>query len=168
MVRNPEGRPGRRPDNDYSFGAEDPQGHRCPFGSHVRRSNPRDSLGDDHATQIRIGKRHRIMRVGRPYAKPAKPGGKAEKGLLFMCLNADIERQYEFIQQTWVTASSFHGLSAEKDPTIGSSDGKGRFTIPSWDGVTVLKGIPQFVTTLGGGYFFLPSRSALRYLASRL
>jgi Dyp-type peroxidase family len=168
LVRNPEGRSGRAPDNDYSFGMEDPQGHRCPFGSHVRRSNPRDSLGSDHATQIRIGKRHRILRVGRPYEKAAKGQAKAEKGLLFMCLNADIERQYEFIQQTWVTGSSFHGLSGEKDPTIGSSDGEGRFTIPSWEGVTVLKGIPQFVTTRGGGYFFLPSRSALRYLISRL
>ncbi|TJV05452.1 MAG: peroxidase, partial [Mesorhizobium sp.] len=97
-----------------------------------------------------------------------KKGGKVEKGLLFMCLNADIERQYEFIQQTWVSSTSFQGLVAEKDPTIGSRDGNGRFTIPSWEKVTVLKGIPQFVTTRGGGYFFMPSRSALRFLISRL
>jgi hypothetical protein len=32
----------------------------------------------------------------------------------------------------------------------------------------VLNGIPSFVTTRGGGYFFLPSRAALRYLVSRL
>ncbi|MCC2688914.1 MAG: cytochrome, partial [Rhizobiaceae bacterium] len=107
LVRNPEGRPGRPADNDFSFGAEDPQGHRCPLGAHIRRSNPRDSLGDDHETQIRIGKRHRILRVGRTYEKPAGHGRKPEKGLLFMCLNADIERQYEFMQQTWVAAGFF-------------------------------------------------------------
>jgi hypothetical protein len=33
-----------------------------------------------------------------------------------MCLNADIERQFEFIQQTWLRAPSFHGLRSEVDP----------------------------------------------------
>ncbi|AZO30445.1 cytochrome P450 [Mesorhizobium sp. M1B.F.Ca.ET.045.04.1.1] len=167
LVRNPDGRPGRGVDNDFALGAEDPQGHRCPLGSHIRRSNPRDSLGEDRETQIRIGKRHRILRVGRTYEKKGR-SGKVEKGLLFMCLNADIERQYEFIQQTWVSSSSFQGLVGEKDPTIGARDGGGRFSIPSWEKVTVLKDMPQFVTTKGGGYFFMPSRSALRYLISRL
>lgn len=168
LVRNPEGKKDRPADNSFSYGAEDPQGHRCPFGSHIRRANPRDSLGDDHENQIRIGKRHRILRVGRTYEKPAKRSEKGEKGLLFMCLNADIERQYEFMQQTWVSAGSFHGLTDEKDPTIGAHDGKGRFSIPSWEGGMVLDGMPRFVTTRGGGYFFMPSRSALRYLISRL
>jgi len=168
LVRNPDGRPGRGADNDFALGVEDPQGHRCPLGAHIRRSNPRDSLGEDRETQIRIGKRHRIIRVGRSYLKQGRTGAKVEKGLLFMCLNADIERQYEFIQQTWVSSTSFQGLVAEKDPTIGSRNGDGRFTIPSWEGVTVLKGIPQFVTTRGGGYFFMPGKSSLRYLISRL
>jgi len=167
LVRNPNGRPGRGADNDFALGAEDPQGHACPLGSHIRRSNPRDSLGEDRETQIRIGKRHRILRVGRTYEKKDK-GGKTEKGLLFICLNADIERQYEFIQQTWVSSSSFQGLVGEKDPTIGAREGGCRFSIPSWEKVTVLKDMPQFVTTKGGGYFFMPSRSALRYLISRL
>jgi Dyp-type peroxidase family len=166
LVRNPDGRPGRTPDNDFTFGAEDPQGLRCPLGAHVRRSNPRDSLGEDHETQIRIGNRHRILRIGRTYER--ENGDKTEKGLLFMCLNADIERQYEFMQQTWVSSASFHGLLAEKDPTIGAQVSGGRFSIPRWEGAVVLKGMPSFVTTRGGGYFFLPSRAALRYLTTRL
>lgn len=168
LVRNPEGRPGRSPDNDFSFGAEDPQGLRCPFGAHIRRTNPRDSLGDDHVTQMAISKRHRILRVGRTYELPPGEGSPGEKGLLFMCLNADIERQYEFIQQTWVASTSFHGLTQEQDPMIGSLDGNGRLTIPFWEGNTVLAGMPRFVTTRGGGYFFMPSRAALNYLLSRL
>ncbi|ESY03074.1 cytochrome P450 [Mesorhizobium sp. LNJC399B00] len=167
LVRNPD-HPGRVIDNNFAAGAEDPQGHRCPLGAHIRRSNPRDSLGEDRDTQINIGKRHRILRVGRTYEKQDGKNGKVEKGLLFMCLNADIERQYEFIQQTWVSSATFQGLVAEKDPTIGSRGGDGRFTIPSWEKVTTLRDMPQFVTTKGGGYFFMPSRSALRYLISRL
>ncbi len=104
--------------------------------------------------------------MGRSYEKQDEKGA-VEKGLLFMCMNSDIERQYEFIQQTWVSSSSFQGLVDEKDPMIGKHRG-GSFTIPSWEKVTVLKGIPKFITTRGGGYFFMPSRSALRYLISRL
>ncbi|MCT7375561.1 cytochrome P450 [Chelativorans salis] len=162
LVRNPNGRKARKPDNDFSYATEDPQGLRCPFGSHVRRSNPRDSLGNDKETQIKLNNRHRILRCGRSYERGS------EKGLLFMCFNADIERQYEFMQQSWVSAATFHGLLAEKDPTIGASGGEGRFTIPSSDGSLVLTGLPEFVTTRGGGYFFMPSRSSLRYLLSQL
>lgn len=162
LMRNPNGRKGREPDNDFSFANEDPQGIHCPYGSHVRRSNPRDSFGGDQTTQIRISKRHRILRCGRSYERGS------EKGLLFMCLNADIERQYEFMQQSWVSSPSFHGLQEEKDPTIGANSGNGRFSIPLPEGSLVLTGLPDFVSTRGGGYFFMPSRSSLRYLLSRL
>lgn len=162
LVRNPNGRKGRQPDNDFSFAAEDPLGLLCPLGSHVRRSNPRDSLGENKESQIRINNRHRILRCGRTYERGN------QKGLLFMCLNADIERQYEFMQQTWVSASTFHGLLSEKDPMIGANGDQGRFSIPLTDGRLALKGLPDFVTTRGGGYFFMPSRSALNYLLARL
>ncbi|MGB3388263.1 MAG: cytochrome P450 [Pseudaminobacter sp.] len=162
LVRNPNGRPGREPDNDFTYGAEDPQGLHCPLGSHVRRANPRDSLGPDREVQLRISRRHRILRRGRTYEKDG------EKGLLFICLNADIERQYEFMQQTWVSSGSFHGLPQEKDPTIGYQNSSGRFSIPTHDGAIILRGLPSFVTMHGGGYFFMPSRSALRYMVSRL
>jgi Dyp-type peroxidase family len=161
LVRNRNGRPNREPDNDFAFATEDPQGLQCPLGSHVRRSNPRDSLGSDPETQLRINNRHRILRCGRSYKK-----GK-EVGLLFMCLNADIERQYEFMQQTWVSSSLLQGLAGEKDPTIGANEGTGGFSIPVGEGRVLLRDLPSFVTTRGGGYFFMPSRSSLRYLLSR-
>ena len=173
LIRNPHRSDGGIPDNQFSFGAEDPQGLRCPLGAHVRRSNPRASLSPDLDTQIRITKRHRILRVGRTYSAPGDDG-QAEKGLLFMCVNASIERQYEFIQQTWMASGSFHGLRGEKDPLIGSQtvdeagDPVGRYAIPRWEGSLALQGMPSFITTRGGGYFFLPSKSALRYMLSRM
>ncbi|MEO9340869.1 cytochrome P450 [Mesorhizobium sp. SB112] len=172
LVSSPSKPAGGQPDNDFTFGAEDPQGLKCPLGAHVRRSNPRASLDTDLDTQMRITRRHRILRVGRTYSMPGE-NGEQEKGLLFMCVNANIERQYEFIQQTWMASSNFHGLRDEKDPLIGNQtvdevgDPVGRFAVPRWEGAIALQGMPSFVTTRGGGYFFLPSRSALRYMLSR-
>jgi deferrochelatase/peroxidase EfeB len=149
-------------DNDFLFGKEDPEGVRCPFGAHIRRANPRDSQDPGSAEQIAISNRHRIIRVGRRY----EPVDGGNPGLLFMCLNGDIERQFEFIQQTWLDSPTFHGLSGEKDPVVG--DGKAGvcgFTVPSRNGPVSLSPLPRFVTTRGGGYFFLPGKRLLEYLA---
>ena len=83
-----------------------------------------------------------------------------------MCLNADIERQFEFMQQTWVAANRFHGLDAEQDPLLGPADG--RFTIPVENGKVVLRGLGDFVTMRGGGYFFMPGKRSIDYMISRL
>jgi deferrochelatase/peroxidase EfeB len=149
------------PDNDFLFGAEDPGAVRCPYGAHIRRANPRDSLDPGNADQISISNRHRITRVGRQYA--ASPGQKP--GLFFMCFCADIERQFEFLMQTWLRSPSFHGLACEKDPVLGDGqpDACG-YTVPSQDGPIGLNPMPRFVSTKGGGYFFLPGRRLIDYL----
>ena len=153
---------GPRPDNDFLYGTEDPEGLRCPFGAHIRRANPRDSLDPGLKDQIDITNRHRILRVGRIYDEPAPD---AKPGLLFMCLNGDIERQFEFVQQTWLGSPTFHGLSCEEDPLLGSGTaGRNGYTIPTRDGPVRLAPLQNFVRTLGGGYYFLPSRSLLRFL----
>ena len=154
-----------RPDNDFLFGAEDPQGMRCPYGAHIRRGNPRDSLDPGNADQIAISNRHRIARIGRHF-KPA-PG--QNSGLFFMCLCADIERQFEFLQQTWLRSASFHGLAGEKDAILGDAQqGASGFTVPSPDGPIGLSPLPRFVTTRGGGYFFVPGRRLIDYLIDPL
>jgi len=164
-TRTPEGVPApptrKIADNDFLFGTEDPEGVRCPFGAHIRRANPRDSLDPGSNDQIAISNRHRIMRVGRRYE-----GRHGEKeGLLFMCLNGDIERQFEFVQQTWLMSPSFHGLSCEKDPVLGDGEhGACGFTVPSRHGPIALAAMPAFVTTKGGGYFFMPGKRLIQYL----
>jgi Dyp-type peroxidase family len=150
-------------DNDFLFGTEDPEGLRCPFGAHIRRANPRDSLEPGSAEQVDITNRHRILRVGRSYPPQGKDG---RPGLLFMCLNGDIERQFEFVQQTWLGSPAFHGLSNEVDPLMG--DGSvpcNGFTMPTRDGPVRFTPMQRFVTTRGGGYFFLPGKRLLEYLA---
>jgi deferrochelatase/peroxidase EfeB len=152
-----------RPDNGFRFGAEDPEALRCPLGAHIRRANPRDSLDPGSDDELGIVNRHRIIRVGRQYV----PAEGAENGLLFMCLNGDIERQFEFVQQTWLGSPAFHGLACEQDPLTGDAAPEAcGFTIPSRDGPIRLAPLPRFVTTLGGGYFFLPGRRLIDYLSA--
>jgi deferrochelatase/peroxidase EfeB len=151
-----------QPDNDFLYGSEDRDGLRCPFGAHVRRANPRDSMSPGSEEQIRISNRHRILRVGRAYDAQ---DGFAKPGLFFMCLNADIERQFEFVQQTWTQSASFHGLDDEID-CFSSRGTPERFTIPTPSGPLCLRRLSDFVTARGGGYFFMPGRRALHYLAA--
>jgi deferrochelatase/peroxidase EfeB len=151
-----------KPDNDFLFGTEDPEALRCPFGAHIRRANPRDSFDPGSDDQIAITNRHRILRVGRKYV----PQEGEKSGLLFMCLNGDIERQFEFVQQTWLKAPSFQDLSCELDPLLGDGEeGACGFTIPSREGPLLLKSMPAFVQTKGGGYFFIPGKRLIDYLS---
>ena len=155
--------PSDDPDNDFAYGVDDPLGLACPLGAHVRRANPRDSLNPGDPVGQSITNRHRLLRRGRIYGgSTAEP---SRKGLLFVALCADIERQFELVQQTWVGSPSFQGLVGEPDPIVAQGNPADRvFTIPTHDGPIVLRDMANFVTVRAGGYFFLPSRSALRYL----
>ncbi|MEA3036923.1 MAG: hypothetical protein QOH04_2700 [Sphingomonadales bacterium] len=153
--------PSSRQDNDFLYGTEDPQALRCPIGAHIRRGNPRDTLMPGSMEQVSISNRHRIRRVGRLYQP--EPG--AKPGLLFLCLNGDIERQFEFVQQTWLGNPGFQGLTGQQDPLINdSAKGSTGYLIPSSDGPARLDPPPPFIRTLGGGYFFMPGRSFLAFL----
>jgi deferrochelatase/peroxidase EfeB len=152
-------------DNDFRYGADDPQGYRCPFGAHIRRANPRDSMNPRNKHEIGIVNRHRILRRGRPYQEVVE--GKPKQGLLFMCLNADIERQFEFVQQNWINSPSHHGLLNERDPVAAHGDAPFFFSMPNANGPGKRHVRPPGLVKLrGGGYFFLPSKSALDYLAA--
>jgi deferrochelatase/peroxidase EfeB len=163
------------PDNGFLFGAEDPVGQRCPFGAHIRRSNPRESMTPGSMEQLAITNRHRILRVGRPYEGYRREDGQRErKGLFFMCLNGDIERQFEFIQQTWAMAMQFMGVENEVDAILARGARRGdervrktaRLTIPTPYGPIYVRNLRDVVQVRGGGYFFLPSRSALQWLSA--
>jgi Dyp-type peroxidase family len=186
--------------NRFTY-ARDPGGSACPFGAHIRRANPRNPdfpgrpasflkriitiLGfgpkgfrDDLMSPVRF---HRILRRGREYGpgllpedalSPASPN-EPERGLHFICLNANISRQFEFLQNAWIVNPKFSGMTGESDPLLGT-----RTELPGCpmtadfnqprDGRlrTRVSGLPQFVTVRGGAYFFLPSLRALRYFAA--
>ncbi len=162
--------------NAFGYHPGDAEGLRCPVGAHVRRTNPRDSLDPNPGSQasLRLNRRHRILRRGRAYGPPisvedAISGNDAgeERGLHFICLAANIARQFEFIQHTWANNPKFDGLYDEVDPLMGPRGPRGAtFAMPANPVRERVQGLPEFVTTRGGAYFFLPGTSALRYLAS--
>ena len=162
--------------NNFEYAATDGYGFACPIGAHIRRANPRDSLGPDPQTALRSTKRHRLLRRGRSYGKRLEnplTDDREERGLLFLCLNSDIERQFEFVQQTWINNPVFGGLNGEVDPLIGTQPladdqktGAGIMTVPADPLRTRVLHLSRFVTVKGGAYFFMPGLRALRYLSS--
>jgi len=76
---------------------------------------------------------------------------------------ADIERQFEFVQQTWARGSAFHGLDNEVD-CLAPRGATSCISIPTPEGSIVLERMKNFVAVRGGGYFFMPGRRAIRFL----
>jgi Dyp-type peroxidase family len=162
--------------NDFTYQYADPFGLNCPIGAHVRRSHPRDSLdpGPGTARSVELDKRHRLLRRGREYGRPVPPESRfaepppddPERGLYFLCLGASIGRQFEFVQHSWVNNPKFDELYDEPDPLVAyHPPGNNNFSIPANPVRLRLRNLPQFVTTRGGAYFFLPSLRALRFLS---
>ncbi len=118
--------------------------------------------------------------AGRTYGKPidgwpdpvemAKHDDEPVRGLHFLCLCADIDRQYEFVQQSWINSPKFAGLSNDADPLLSipcfpEKTPRSRFTIQREGVSRRVENLPQFVVVRGGAYFFMPGGRALRYLA---
>jgi Dyp-type peroxidase family len=152
--------------NDFLYYDDDPHGQHVPHGAHIRRVNPRDSLKDS----VVAVNTHRLIRRGAAYG-PVLPDGVleddgAERGIIFIFLGASLSRQFEFIQQVWMNDGDFVGLGTEKDPLTGNHDGTDKYTIPGKPVRRRLTGLPRFVTVRGGEYFYLPSMTAIEWLAS--
>jgi Dyp-type peroxidase family len=184
--------------NQFTY-SSDEAGTACPFGAHIRRTNPRNAdipggeqgwfihliriLGfgnkDVRADLVSSTRFHRLLRRGREYGEnlspedalqPA-PSNDSERGLQFVAVNANIQRQFEFIQNAWIMRTKFDGLTEESDPLLGNREAVAgcpftdTFSLPQEGRVRRrIMHVPQFVTVRGGAYFFLPSIRALKYL----
>jgi deferrochelatase/peroxidase EfeB len=160
---------GRTPDNDFMCGEEDPAGHGCPFGAHIRRANPRDTRFPGSKEEIASVNRHRMLRVSRVFGDLDKNkcwqlDENKRLGVFFMCVNGDIERQFEFVQKTWLLNSSLQAMEYEVDPIVGRGPGRS-FSIPTSDGPVRLPDLPDLTKLIGGGYFFIPSKALLDFLS---
>jgi Dyp-type peroxidase family len=160
--RDPEARR-----NGFRFHAEDHDGLACPIGSHVRRANPRDTIGPDPETALRLSRMHRILRRGRPYGPLLRANGEtgrdADRGLFFICLNASLAGQFELVQHSWINNPQFKELNGEVDPL--SHVAADTFTVQSRPANIRLSGRKPFVQVVGGAYFFLPGLNAMRALS---
>jgi Dyp-type peroxidase family len=165
--------PGSMADNEFTY-ADDLHGFGVPIGSHIRRANPRGTvLAANVADALSVARRHRLIRRGRNYGPRIKDlyeDDGQERGLIFIGVNANIERQFEFIQHSWMNIPLFGTLYDEVDPLIGdpsrTESQRIDLSIPSHPIRERIEGIPRFVTVRAGGYFFLPGIRALRTLAN--
>jgi len=159
--------------NAFRYLDTDADGARCPLGAHIRRANPRDALGwkglDDSGL---LSYRHRIIRRGMPYGPPlpveaTDAGGgedRVDRGLIFVCFNASISRQFEGIQTQWINDGNALHLGHDKDFLLGDSTTTDKMTIQG-SPPFFLSPQPAFVTTRGGEYLFVPGHAALHFLA---
>ncbi|MEM7507929.1 MAG: hypothetical protein AAF415_14420 [Pseudomonadota bacterium] len=156
--------------NAFGFADLDSVGLHCPMGAHIRRANPRDALAPNPFKALELSKRHRILRRGRIYGPWQSNAGfdveaTGGRGLLFICLNTDLVRQFEFVQHSWINNPHFPGRSGERDPVLGAWDEGASVTLPTRPRSSQIPLAEPLITVRGGAYFFLPGKRALTYLA---
>ena len=169
--------PGHVASNHFKH-SDDPKGIRCPMHAHTRKSNTR---GTTPGMSPRKERAKRITRRAIPYGKPHpdlgcdpaqfEPHADGPRGLLFMCFQASIEKQFEFIQRVWIDNEEFpEGLAAPDtgdDPLIGQHRRAAQKWPDEWNDNNAEKvrfGFEAAVTLKGGEYFFAPSLPFLESL----
>jgi len=155
--------------NNFTYLPQDRVGNRCPFHAHIRKANQR---GANPALNDEEERSRRIVRRGIPYGvRPPVD----EKGLLFLCFQSDIARQFEFIQRAWVDNPNFpeflllRGLNTGDDALIGQHPRASQKWPRQWGQSGRFLGRTTFnfggyVRLRGGEYFFAPSLSFLKNL----
>jgi hypothetical protein len=171
--------------NNFTYCSTDPAtddtlGIKCPIGSHIRRTNPRNESVTGAGSII-----HRITRRAIPYGPaydPANPVD-APRGLIGFFINASIHNQFQFIQGQWVLTDTFVKSATApkggppgnavlnisgKDVFLGNDPAsRNSFTLTAETGSNKkITGFSQMITTRGGAYVFFPSITGLNYLST--
>jgi deferrochelatase/peroxidase EfeB len=170
--------------NDFTYVSttvppDDTLGLKCPIGSHIRRTNPRNMLvtGTDST-------HHRITRRAMPYGPAYDPANPVSvpRGLIGYFINASVFNQFQFIQGQWALTATFvksakspggqpagnavNNISGQ-DVFLGDDDASdSSFTLPVEPKNQVITGFPRLIDTRGGAYVFFPSITGLNYLAT--
>lgn len=157
--------------DDFPRATADPIGARCPLAAHIRKVNTRDAPSDMGGRSSTYDRR--LLRVGVPfgppvkdrYAKPARD--EPQRGLLFLSIQTSIEEQFEFLQARWMNDEARPKAPSGNDLIVGQNsaarDGVRRAVIFGKGLQAAEVRLPQqYVIATGGGYFFVPSLSALK------
>jgi Dyp-type peroxidase family len=167
--------------NAFDF-ADDPNGERTPRFAHIRKVNPRaESPGPTNGATESM--QRSMLRRGIPFGPALPPDtttdDKKQRGLFFLAFVANIEAQFEFVQQSWcnepnfpagptpATGSTYQPQPGDPadgpDPVVGQHHGQGQDNLRSAGTVHSLP-LQQFVRTLGGEYLISLSIPALEQL----
>ena len=165
--------------NNFDF-ADDQAQRRCPFGAHIRKTNPREDL----VPQEKGVDPHRIIRAGIPFGPEVSPAEETagatqqDRGLMFVCYQTSIPNQFEFVQSKWANNPGFvfgkkhpdgTQVTVGIDPIISQSNAPNRArtmdepvsNYPTGNVRSTLNEPQDFVIPTGAGYFFMPSIEAV-------
>ncbi len=156
-------------ENNFNY-SQDPQGQKCPFQSHTRKVNPRGE-----SKNLDEEKMNRIVRRGINYGPLPSEEPETDAGLLFLCFQANLETQFNLMQQHWCNQRDFLRPGLGTDAVIGvetkTVDANGNLVAVTesykWPKKWGEAGQTQadfshWVTMKGGEYFFAPSMSFLK------
>jgi Dyp-type peroxidase family len=155
--------------NDFNFSG-DPQGAVCPFQAHLRKTNPRGDIVTVLGGTEEFERSMRIVRRGIPFGErpdlqpdSTLPPPETGVGLLFMCYQSQLLQFV--IQQEGADSDDFVTTGVGPDATLGNN---ATGVAQQWpvNGQANAKSfrMANFVTMLGGEYFFAPSPSFLATL----
>lgn len=155
--------------NNFNY-HEDTEGLKCPFQSHIRKTNPRGDTNRKNRVPLSSERSHRIARRGISYgSKDIAPSSEwTDSGLLFLSCQSDIEQQFLVTQCAWSDNPNFLIEGTGTDPITGEQNAGSDKAAKKWqlqiDGnkVSIDFRYRDLVKIRGGEYFFAPSISFCR------
>ncbi len=158
--------------NDFNY-RQDRESRQCPLHAHIRKANQR---GDTPLTSEESERSRRVIRRGITYGERAD--GLTDEpdrgvGLLFMCYQADIAHQFEFLQRVWFDNPRFPEIVGNTGdcPLIGQDGDAPQNWRTRWgpgDAKRIRINFGDSVRFKGGEYFFAPSVGFLQNIAVEL
>ncbi|HEX6718364.1 MAG TPA: hypothetical protein VF088_14760 [Pyrinomonadaceae bacterium] len=136
----------------------------CPHFSHILKANPRGILP--------VGEQRHILRRGIGFKTNER--SQDGVGLMFVCYQSSIDKQFEFILRNWLSNPNFPTLGSGYDPIAGQNAiGLSRtrcitLQIPLRQGgfASYYTELPQdFVCLTGGCYAMVPSIELIAILS---
>jgi len=157
--------------NNFAFAGEGNSQLKCPFGAHIRKTDPRDDLeAAPNGVSIPI-EGNRIMRRGVQFGpeltKHEKATGITEhgRGLLFTCYQTNLFNGFQFLQHSWANNVDFPPFETRPEkPGLDPLIGQGVRSMSGLDPLNeqTLLAMPAFIIPRGGEYFFAPSLNGLK------
>ncbi len=157
------------PPTNFNYDA-DVKASKCPFHAHIRKTNPRGDTGRVESSPgfeeaLAIEKSHQIARRAISYGENDLTNAPERgSGLLFLCFQANIENQFNFMQARWANPNHFVQVGTGPDPVIGQPEGTQKYPKQWGKAETEDYKFKLWAFMQGGEYFFAPSISFLSNL----